>query len=202
MGEAFRELFKPFALPGELIALQELGVEVPTKFFRVVSVEPIPEVLITIAASAAEERQQDLEAQEGRLLQWRYRVVTALAQVVLRSPRGARSFGTGGGGQGFVSTNTETDWGTIIDRALTEFFHLGGNRTEVRFDNLAATAATDTRFAGWKHYLSSEEVREWTMQDPVNASQLRSVDPHAVVPSQIHLLQNFAGIVPLFLTRG
>lgn len=202
MGEVFRDVFKPFAQPGQLIALQELGVEVPTKFFRVISVEPIPELLITIAASAAEERQATLEAQEGRLLQWRYRIVTAAAQVVLRSPRGARSFGTGGGGQGFVGTNTETDWGTELDRALTEFFHLGGNRSEVRFDNLAATEATDARFSGWKHFLGAGEVNEWLMIDPASPGLFTSVNPRAVPPSQIHLLQNFAGIVPLFLTRG
>ncbi len=202
MGEVFRDVFKPFAQAGQLLALQEIGVEVPTKFFRVISVEPIPEILITIVASASQERQLTLEAQEGRLLQWRYRIVTAAAQVVLRSPRGSRSFGTGGGGQGFVGTLTETDWGTETDRANTEFFHLGGNRSEIRFDNLAATEATDARFSGWKHYLGQGEVNEWMMIDPANPSSLLSVNPHAVPPSQIHLLQNFAGIVPLFLTRG
>ena len=202
MGEVFRDVFKPFAQPGQLLALQDIGSEVPTSFFRVISIEPIPELLITIAASADNERQQDLEAQEGRLIQWRYRVVTALAQVVLRSPRGSRSFGTGGGGQGFIGTNTETDWGTEIDRAPSEFFHLGGNRSEVRFDNLAATAATATRFSGWKHYLSKEQVSDWLMVDPMNPAMFRTVNPLGIPPSQLHLLENFAGIVPLFLTRG
>lgn len=201
MKTAFRPDFEPFAKEGQLLAILSLGQELPQRFFRVISVEPIPTLLATIAASASQERQTSLEVSDGQLVQWRFRVVSANAQVVVNSPQSVRSYGTGGGGQGFVADETDTDWGTVIDRALTEFFYLGGENREVRFDELSGNASTDTQFAGWKHYLS-ELVTSWSMRDPTNLSRLVMVDPKGVPPSQIHLLENFAGVVPLFLTRG
>ncbi len=201
MDTAFGPDFRPFAKEGQLIALQGLGRDTPAKFFRVISVEPVPTLLITIAASASNERQQTLESGKDVLIQWRFNVVTAVAEVVLKSPRAARSYATAGGGQGFVATTTDTDWGTVNDRSLTEFFFLGGENEEIRFDNLAATAATAARFAGWKHYLTSE-VESWTMRNPANLSQIIEVKTKEVPVDQLHLLENFAGIVPQFLTRG
>lgn len=199
---AFDDSFKPFADAGQLLAIQSLAGERPTRFFKVVGIEPVPTLLITIAASADNERQQTLEVGSGVLVQWRYRVVTAAAQPVLRSPQAARSYATGGGGSGFVADTTDTDWGTVNDRSLTEFFFLGGQNDEIRFDNLSATAATAARFSAFKHFLVGAEVTEWTMLNPQNTSELIDVDPHIVPDRQLHLLQNFAGIVPLFLTRG
>ena len=201
MDTAFRQNFRPFADAGQLVGLLPLGVSKPDRFFRVIANEPVPTIQVTIAASASQERQQTLEVSQGVLVQWRYIVITALAQVVLRSPRAARSYATGGGGQGFVSTLTETDWGSETDRSPTEFFFLGGEQEEIRFDNLTATAATDTRFTGWKHFLDAKPVESWLMKDPSNSSALLSVNPVNVPDSQIHLLENFAGIIPLALTR-
>ena len=201
MFSAFNPDFEPFAKEGQLLALQGLGQLLPTRFARVVQIEPIPEILITIAASASDERQVNLEVSDGELVQWRFRVVAANAQVVVKSPQSVRSYGTGGGGQGFVAVETDTDWGTVNDRALTEFFFLGGENREIRFDELSGNAATASRFAGWKHYVEMG-VTAWTQRDPANLGRLIDVDPTKVPSSQIHLLENFAGTVPLFLTRG
>lgn len=202
MATAFQSDFKPFANAGQLIGILPISGEVPSKFFKVISVEPVPTLLATIAASASDERQSTLEVANGVLIQYRYVVAVANAQVVLRSPQAARSYGTGGGGQGFVATTTETDWGTVNDRSPTEFFFLGGQQNEIRFDNLAATEATDTRFSGWKLFLSSSEVNIWSMKDAENTSRVVDVDPHGIPDRAIHLLENFAGIVPQFLTRN
>ncbi len=201
MDTAFRQNYRPFADAGQLVGLLPLGVSKPDRFFRVIANEPVPTIQVTIAASASNERQQTLEVAASVLIQWRFIVITALAQVVLRSPRAARSYATGGGGQGFVADLTETDWGSETDRSPTEFFFLGGEQEEIRFDNLTATAATDTRFTGWKHFLESKVVETWLMTDPNDSSKLLSVDPVQVTAEQLHLLQNFAGIVPLALTR-
>lgn len=201
MKTAFGPEFKPFADAGQLIGILPITGERATRFFKVVSVEPVPTLEVTIAASADNERQGTLEVASGVLIQWRWRVVTAGAQPVLRSPQAARSYSTGGGGSGFVADLTDTDWGTVNDRALTEFFYLGGEQDEIRFDNLTATAATDTRFAGWKMFLSNAQVDLWTMKDPENLSRLLDRDPKVIFDRQLHLLENFAGIVPLALTR-
>lgn len=202
MKTAFRPEFEPFAKEGQLLGLLSLGTTKPERFFRVISVEPVPQLLITVAANADNERQTTLEVGSHVLAQWRFNVVTANARVVVRRPRGARSYGTGGGGQGFVADTVDTDWGTEIDRALTEFFFLGGEQDEVRFDEINGTAGTDTRVAGWKHYLEGTQTQLWTMRNPGNLAELIDVDPKQVPERQLHLLENFAGIVPLFLTRG
>lgn len=201
METAFRPDFRPFANAGQLVGLLPLGASKPDRFFRVVANEPVPTILVTITANASDERQQTLEVAQGVLIQWRYIIVTADARVVLRSPVAARSYGTGGGGQGFVTDLTDTDWGTVNDRSLTEFFHLGGEQEEIRFDEINGTAATDARFSAWKHFLESKVVDTWLMKDPSNSSSLLAVNPVNVPAEQLHLLENFAGIVPLALTR-
>ena len=196
---AFEKEFLPFGNAGKLIGLLPAQRVMPDRFLRVIAATPIPTLLATIAASAADVRVQVLEVAEGQLVQWRYRVTTG-AQLIVRRPQGARAYGTTSG-QGFVSTDTETDWGTPgAGRHPTEFFFLGGIGEEIHFDELAAIAATDTRFWGWKLYV--EPVKSWLMRNPVNLQEFISVDPLKVSAQQLHLLENFAGIVPLHLFRG
>lgn len=195
--------FSPIARPGQLLALLGLSENTPRAFYRVIQVEAVPTISVNISASANNERQTALEVPAGVLVQWRFKVTVSGAQVVVRRPQSAVSWSTSGG-FGFVSSDTDTDWGgTGAMRASTEFFFLGGTNDIVSFNNLTATAATGTRFSGWKYYL--EPVERWLMQNPKygmpGEPQFLEVELAKVPPHALSLLVDFAGIVPLYLSR-
>lgn len=203
-GTLFSDVWRPYAQPGQLVAIVKSGTDYPApgagpfpgEFRMIVGITPLPTISESVTASSTDLRLQDLELTSNQLAQYRMKNTTASSQVQIKRPVGAPVSNTNTG-KFYIDTNTETDWGgTGAMRNLTEFWLIDND--QAHFTELAGVTAT-VRFSGWKFY--TKTVTKWPGQDPLTG-RMAMQDLKALDAGWLPLLLDYAGVVPTDLYRG